>query len=70
MGTTVENVARQWQLSREEQRTLSHSPRRTTQKKAGHFADEIIPLIVKGRNGDVTVDQDEYIRYGTQRSTR
>ncbi|MBW0371443.1 acetyl-CoA C-acyltransferase, partial [Ensifer adhaerens] len=33
-------------------------------QKAGRFADEIIPFIVKGRKGDVTVDQDEYIRHG------
>lgn len=66
MGTTAENVAKKWQLSREEQDVfaLGSQNKAEAAQKAGRFADEIIPFIVKGRKGDVTVDQDEYIRHG------
>jgi len=66
MGTTAENVARKWQLSREDQDqfALASQNKAEAAQKAGRFADEIIPFIVKGRKGDVTVDQDEYIRHG------
>jgi len=66
MGITAENVARQWQLSREEQDqfALASQNKAEAAQKAGRFADEIIPFIVKGRKGDITVDQDEYIRHG------
>lgn len=66
MGITAENIARQWQLSREEQDqfALASQNKAEAAQKAGRFADEIIPFVVKGRKGDVTVDQDEYIRHG------
>ncbi|RUW23590.1 acetyl-CoA C-acyltransferase, partial [Mesorhizobium sp. M1E.F.Ca.ET.041.01.1.1] len=66
MGITAENVAPQWQLSREEQDAfaLASQNKAEAAQRAGRFADEIIPLIVKTRKGDVTVDQDEYIRHG------
>ncbi|MGO7960472.1 acetyl-CoA C-acetyltransferase [Rhizobium leguminosarum] len=66
MGTTAENVAKKWQLTREEQDVfaLGSQNKAEAAQKAGRFADEIIPFIVKGRKGDVTVDQDEYIRHG------
>jgi acetyl-CoA C-acetyltransferase len=66
MGTTAENVARKWQLSRDDQDqfALASQNKAEAAQKAGRFADEIIPFIVKGRKGDVTVDQDEYIRHG------
>ncbi|AGB73641.1 MULTISPECIES: acetyl-CoA C-acetyltransferase [Rhizobium] len=66
MGITAENVARQWQLSREEQDAFALASQNQAEaaQKAGRFADEIIPFIVNGRKGDVTVDQDEYIRHG------
>lgn len=66
MGITAENVARQWQLSREEQDAfaLASQNKAEAAQKAGRFVDEIIPFIVKGRKGDVTIDQDEYIRHG------
>ncbi|WP_426238573.1 acetyl-CoA C-acetyltransferase [Pararhizobium sp. DWP1-1-3] len=66
MGTTAENVAKKWQLSREDQDVfaLGSQNKAEAAQKAGRFADEIIPFIVKGRKGDVTVDQDEYIRHG------
>ena len=66
MGITAENVAKEWQITREEQ-DRSPSPRRTRPKppsKAGKFKDEIVAVTVKGRKGDTVVDTDEYIRDG------
>ncbi|WP_275786107.1 acetyl-CoA C-acetyltransferase [Pararhizobium gei] len=66
MGTTAENIAKKWQLSRDEQDQFAVGSQNKAEaaQKAGRFADEIIPFVVKGRKGDVTVDQDEYIRHG------
>jgi acetyl-CoA C-acetyltransferase len=66
MGTTAENVARQWQLSRDEQDqfALASQNKAEAAQKAGRFKDEIVPFTVKTRKGDVIVDQDEYIRHG------
>lgn len=66
MGITAENVARQFQLTRDEQDqfALASQNKAEAAQKAGRFADEIIPFVVKGRKGDVIVDQDEYIRHG------
>ncbi len=66
MGQTAENVAQQWQISREMQDEFAVASQNKAEaaQKAGRFADEIIPFIIKGRKGDVTVDQDEYIRHG------
>jgi len=66
MGTTAENVAKQWQLSRDEQDAFAVSSQNKAEaaQKGGRFKDEIVPFIVKGRKGDVTVDSDEYIRHG------
>jgi acetyl-CoA C-acetyltransferase len=66
MGQTAENVAQQWQISREEQDQFAVASQNKAEaaQKAGRFADEIIPFVIKGRKGDVTVDQDEYIRHG------
>jgi acetyl-CoA C-acetyltransferase len=66
MGTTAENVARQWQLTRDEQDAFAVSSQNKAEaaQVAGRFKDEIVPVIVSGRKGDVTVDQDEYIRFG------
>ena len=66
MGITAENVARKWQLSRDEQDqfALASQNKAEAAQKAGRFADEIIPFVISTRKGDVTVDQDEYIRHG------
>lgn len=66
MGITAENVARQYQLTRDEQDAfaLGSQNKAEAAQKAGRFADEIIPFTVKGRKGDIIVDQDEYIRHG------
>ncbi|HSF96513.1 MAG TPA: acetyl-CoA C-acetyltransferase [Thermohalobaculum sp.] len=66
MGTTAENVAKQWQLGRDEQDAfaLASQNKAEAAQKAGRFADEIAPFTVKTRKGDIVVDQDEYIRHG------
>src|ERR687893_1762367 len=66
MGTTAENVAQKWQLSREEQDRFAVASQNKAEaaQKAGKFKDEIVPVTVKGRKGDTIVADDEFIRYG------
>ncbi len=66
MGTTAENIATKWQLTREEQDQFAVGSQNKAEaaQKAGKFKDEIIPFTVPGRKGDIVVDQDEYIRHG------
>ena len=66
MGQTAENIANQWELSRAEQDQFAVASQNKAEaaQKAGKFADEIVPVTVPGRKGDVVVDQDEYIRHG------
>ncbi|MBD3786022.1 MAG: acetyl-CoA C-acetyltransferase [Sphingomonadales bacterium] len=66
MGQTAENVAAQWQISREMQDefALASQNKAEAAQKAGKFADEIAPFVVKTRKGDIVVDSDEYIRHG------
>jgi acetyl-CoA C-acetyltransferase len=66
MGQTAENVAQQWQISREQQDEFAVASQNKAEaaQKAGKFADEIIPFTIKTRKGDTVVDQDEYIRHG------
>lgn len=66
MGQTAENVANQWQISRDMQDAfaLSSQNKAEAAQKAGKFKDEIAAFTVKSRKGDVVVDQDEYIRHG------
>ena len=66
MGNTAENVARQWQLSRDEQDqfALASQNKAEAAQKAGRFDDEVVAHTVKNRKGDIVVDKDEYIRHG------
>ena len=66
MGNTAENVARQWQLTRDEQDRFAVASQNKAEaaQKAGRFRDEIVPVTVKTRKGDIIVDADEYIRHG------
>ncbi len=66
MGITAENIARQWQLSRQEQDeyAVRSQNRAEAAQAAGRFEDEIAPFVIKGRKGDVTITADEYIRAG------
>src|ERR1700675_2532587 len=65
MGTTAENVATKYQISREEQDAfaLGSQQKASAAQKAGRFKDEIVPVTIKGRKGDVVVVDDEYIRH-------
>ena len=67
MGTTAENVARQWQITREEQDKFAVASQNKAEaaRKAGKFKDEIAPVTIKGKKGDTVVDTDEYIKDGT-----
>jgi acetyl-CoA C-acetyltransferase len=66
MGQTAENVAEQWQISRDMQDEFAVASQNKAEaaQKAGKFADEIVPFAVKTRKGDIIVDSDEYIRHG------
>ncbi|MEM6546428.1 MAG: acetyl-CoA C-acetyltransferase [Pseudomonadota bacterium] len=66
MGNTAENVAKQWQLTRDDQDdfALSSQNKAEAAQKAGKFDDEVAPFTVKTRKGDIVVDKDEYIRHG------
>ncbi|CAO3408899.1 acetyl-CoA C-acetyltransferase [Azospirillum largimobile] len=67
MGTTAENVARAWDLSRERQDlfALASQQKAEAAQTAGRFRDEIAPVTIKGRKGDTVVDSDEYPKHGT-----
>ncbi len=66
MGTTAENVARQYQITRGEQDKFAAASQNKAEaaSKAGKFKDEIAPVTIKGKKGDVVVDTDEYIKEG------
>jgi acetyl-CoA C-acetyltransferase len=67
MGTTAENVAAKWQLSRDEQDrfALGSQNKAEAAMKAGKFKDEIVPFTISTRKGDIIVSDDEYPRHGT-----
>jgi len=62
MGVTAENIAQKWQITREEQDrfALDSQQKAGTAMREGRFKDEIVPVVVKGRKGDLTVDTDEH----------
>src|SRR5664280_3709755 len=66
MGNTAENVARQYQITRVQQDEFAVASQNKAEvaQKAGKFKDEIVPVIIKSRKGDVVVDTDEYPRHG------
>jgi acetyl-CoA C-acetyltransferase len=66
MGVTAENVARQWQIGREEQDQFAAASQNKAEaaKKAGKFKDEIAPVTIKTRKGEIVVSEDEYIKEG------
>jgi acetyl-CoA C-acetyltransferase len=65
MGTTAENVARQWQVTRDDQDALALASQQkaSAAQKAGKFKDEIAPVTLTTRKGEVVVSDDEYIRH-------
>ena len=66
MGTTAENIAQKWQITREDQDKFAVASQNKAEAaiKAGKFKDEIIPVTIKSRKGDVTFDTDEFPRFG------
>jgi len=71
MGNTAENVARAYQITREEQDAfaLGSQQKASAAQKSGRFKDEIAPVTVKGRKGDTIVSDDEYIRHDANAET-
>jgi acetyl-CoA C-acetyltransferase len=66
MGVTAENVAREWQITREQQDKFAVASQNKAEaaRKSGRFKDEIAPVTIKERKGDRVVDTDEFIRDG------
>jgi len=66
MGTTAENVAEKWQITREQQDQFAAASQNKAEAamKEGKFKDEIVPVTIKGRKGDVVVDTDEFPKAG------
>ncbi|MET0277918.1 MAG: acetyl-CoA C-acetyltransferase [Pseudorhodoplanes sp.] len=66
MGTTAENVAKQWQITRQQQDEFAVGSQNKAEAamKGGKFKDEIVPVTLKSRKGDVVVDTDEYPKAG------
>jgi acetyl-CoA C-acetyltransferase len=66
MGNTAENVAEQWQITREQQDAFAVASQNKAEaaQKSGRFRDEIVPVVIKGRKGDTTISEDEFIRHG------
>jgi len=66
MGNTAENVAKQWQITRQMQDEFAVASQNKAEaaQKAGKFKDEIVPVTIKSRKGDIVVDTDEYPKKG------
>ncbi|WP_238883090.1 acetyl-CoA C-acetyltransferase [Clostridium sp. YIM B02551] len=66
MGVTAENVAERWNVSREEQDEFSLLSQQKAEKaiKEGRFKDEIVPVVIKTKKGEVVFDTDEFPRFG------
>jgi len=66
MGQTAENIAARWQITREDQDRFAVASQNKAEaaQTGGRFADEIVPVTIKGRRGDTVVDKDEFIRFG------
>ena len=67
MGATAENIAKKWQITREEQDRFAVGSQNKAEaaQKAGRFKDEIVPVTLSTRKGDIVVDADEYPRAGS-----
>jgi acetyl-CoA C-acetyltransferase len=66
MGNTAENVARQYQITRQQQDEFAAASQNKAEaaQKTGRFKDEIVPVTIKSRKGDIVVDTDEYPKAG------
>ena len=66
MGITAENVAEKWDVTREKQDEFSLISQQKAERaiKAGEFKEEIVPVVVKTKKGNIIFDQDEFPRFG------
>jgi acetyl-CoA C-acetyltransferase len=66
MGNTAENIAKQWQITREEQDSFAVASQNKAERAQGEgrFKDEIVPVTIKSKKGDTLFTEDEYIRKG------
>lgn len=66
MGITAENVAEKWDVTREKQDEFSLISQQKAERaiKAGEFKEEIVPVVIKTKKGDIIFDQDEFPRFG------
>lgn len=66
MGNTAENIANKWQITREDQDAFATASQNKAEaaQKSGRFNDEIAPVTLSSRKGDVIFDADEYPRHG------
>jgi acetyl-CoA C-acetyltransferase len=66
MGNTAENVAKEWQITRQQQDEFAAASQNKAEAamKSGKFKDEIVPVLIKSRKGDIVVDSDEYPKAG------
>jgi acetyl-CoA C-acetyltransferase len=66
MGITAENLAEQYQITRQNQDEFAVASQNKAEaaRGSGRFKDEIAPVTIKGRKGDTVVEDDEYIRAG------
>ncbi|MGD9801760.1 MAG: acetyl-CoA C-acyltransferase, partial [Parvularculaceae bacterium] len=71
MGQTAENLAQKYQISRDEQDAFAAASQNKAEaaRKAGKFKDEITPVVIKTRKGDIVFDADEYIRDGVTKES-
>ena len=67
MGVTAENVAKKWNVSRQQQDEFAAASQQKAEaaQKAGRFKDEIVPITISSRKGEVIFDSDEFVRHGT-----
>jgi acetyl-CoA C-acetyltransferase len=67
MGNTAENVAKQWQITRQQQDEFAVGSQNKAEaaQKGGRFKDEIVPVTIKARKGDIVVESDEFPKHGT-----
>lgn len=67
MGVTAENIAEQWGITREMQDEFSAASQQKAEAaiKSGKFKEEIVPVVIKNKKGDMVFDTDEFPRFGT-----
>lgn len=67
MGVTAENICEQWGLTREELDAFAANSQQKAEAAvtAGRFKDEIVPVVISSKKGDIVFDTDEYPKFGT-----